>query len=405
MSMFLVGLFGLLLGAGVTFVLLERKRAEAKEARVAATELERHQSSRLETIRAADALRQEREAEFQSRSISYDELVAENGSLKETLGAIAATVRHEHRQSAAQQTASAEIDQRAQDLAVEFMKETERWIGKSLTSKNYTASKARLVKAIEKCRRIGFDVTAEREEELLSQLASDYEIAVRAELEREEQSRIRAQIRDEQRREKEIQRELAALEREREAIKAALEQALATATDEHSAEIERLKERLAESEERNQRAISQAQLTRAGHIYVISNVGSFGENVYKIGMTRRLEPLDRVKELGDASVPFPFDIHMMIASDDAPTLENELHHNFHRHRVNRINLRKEFFKVDLDDIRRFVERRHGEVRFTADAEALEYREGLEMTGEEQDYVSDVFTRAKQATGIGEDDDE
>ena len=80
-------------------------------------------------------------------------------------------------------------------------------------------------------------------------------------------------------------------------------------------------------------------------MYVLSNIGSFGEGVYKIGMTRRLEPQDRVRELGDASVPFPFDVHMMISCDDAPSLENALHRESHKQRVNKVNFRKEFFRT------------------------------------------------------------
>ena len=124
----------------------------------------------------------------------------------------------------------------------------------------------------------------------------------------------------------------------------ALQKALAEAADEHSEEVERLKARLAEAVAKSQRTIAQAQLTKAGYIYVISNIGSFGQDVYKVGMTRRLEPLDRVRELGDASVPFSFDIHMMIACDDAPALENALHHALHKTRLNKLNLRKEFSK-------------------------------------------------------------
>ncbi|MES1524119.1 GIY-YIG nuclease family protein, partial [Vibrio cholerae] len=90
---------------------------------------------------------------------------------------------------------------------------------------------------------------------------------------------------------------------------------------------------------------------KAGHVYVISNIGSFGDNVYKIGMTRRLEPMERVKELGDASVPFSFDVHAMIYSENAPALENELHKKFDFQRLNLINTRKEFFAVTLDEIK------------------------------------------------------
>jgi len=84
-------------------------------------------------------------------------------------------------------------------------------------------------------------------------------------------------------------------------------------------------------------------------------------------------------ELGDASVPFPFDVHMMIWCPDAPALETALHHEFHKHRVNKVNPRKKFFRLELADIKKFVERRQGDVRFTADAEALEYRQSLEMS--------------------------
>ena len=132
----------------------------------------------------------------------------------------------------------------------------------------------------------------------------------------------------------------------------------------HSAEVEALREKLRDAEARGQRTKAQAELTKAGHVYVISNIGSFGERVFKVGLTRRNDPEDRVRELGDASVPFTFDIHMMIGSDDAPKLEYTLHQALHRYRVNRVNFRKEFFRVDLDTIRQLVEDHHGIVEYT-----------------------------------------
>ena len=90
---------------------------------------------------------------------------------------------------------------------------------------------------------------------------------------------------------------------------------------------------------------------RAGHVYVISNVGAFGPNMVKIGMTRRLEPLDRVRELGDASVPFHYDVHAMIFSDDAVSLETSLHHQLADRRVNLVNLGREFFRVTPAEVR------------------------------------------------------
>jgi hypothetical protein len=119
-----------------------------------------------------------------------------------------------------------------------------------------------------------------------------------------------------------------------------------------------------------------AQMTRSGHVYIISNIGSFGEHVYKIGMTRRLDPMDRVRELGDASVPFHFDVHAIIFSEDAPRLENALHRKFHDRRVNRVNQRKEFFNVTIEEIAEVVQQQHGEIAITLAAEAVDYRKTL-----------------------------
>ena len=116
---------------------------------------------------------------------------------------------------------------------------------------------------------------------------------------------------------------------------------------------------------------------RAGYVYIISNIGSFGKDIYKIGMTRRLDPQDRVDELGDASVPFAFDVHAMIFSDDAPTLENNLHKEFDDKKVNMVNGRKEFFHVTLEEIKEAVKKYNEniiEIKDTPDAE--QYRESL-----------------------------
>lgn len=118
---------------------------------------------------------------------------------------------------------------------------------------------------------------------------------------------------------------------------------------------------------------------RAGYVYIISNIGSFGEGIYKIGMTRRLEPMDRVDELGDASVPFKFDVHAMIFSDDAPTLENALHKAFDDRKVNMINGRKEFFRVSLEEIEKVVKENHEKlIEFTEVPDAEQYRETLKI---------------------------
>jgi hypothetical protein len=118
---------------------------------------------------------------------------------------------------------------------------------------------------------------------------------------------------------------------------------------------------------------------RAGYVYVISNIGAFGENIYKIGMTRRLNPQDRVDELGDASVPFNFDVHAMIFSDDAPALENALHKAFENRKVNMVNHRREFFNVTLDEIKDVIRQNYDKtVEFVDIPDAEQYRESLKM---------------------------
>ncbi len=118
---------------------------------------------------------------------------------------------------------------------------------------------------------------------------------------------------------------------------------------------------------------------KAGYVYIISNVGSFGENVYKIGMTRRLDPQDRVGELGDASVPFNFDVHAMIFSDNAPALEAALHRAFEDRKVNMINTRREFFYATLDEIKEVIRQNFDKtVEFIDFPEAQQYRESVAM---------------------------
>jgi len=116
----------------------------------------------------------------------------------------------------------------------------------------------------------------------------------------------------------------------------------------------------------------------------LSNIGSFGENIYKIGMTRRLEPLERVKELGDASVPFFFDVHAMIYSENAPELESKLHKHFANRRVNMVNLRREYFRVTLDEIGKAVTDYFGEITFVTVPKAEQYRETLALLAEKGD---------------------
>jgi hypothetical protein len=212
--------------------------------------------------------------------------------------------------------------------------------------------------------------------------------------EREEQRELQERIREEEKVRREYERALQEAAREEALIREAMERARTEA--EHAsaeeraileAELARLNQQLAEAEAKGQRALSMAQQTRSGNVYIISNVGSFGDGVLKIGMTRRLIPEDRVRELGDASVPFRFDVHAMIKSDDAPSLERMLHKAFEDARINKVNYRKEFFRIPLERIRSFAEENALAVTFTIAAEAREYRETLaleKMTPDERE---------------------
>jgi hypothetical protein len=325
-------------------------------------------------------------ADFASRKIKYDDLVRENSGLKQDCFNLSIQLKKMERDHATIAQRQVEINGKANELAERYMKESVSWIGNKLNSSNFSSCKQRILSVIEACRSIGFDVPNTKEQELVQNLQNEFEQAVRDEFARQEQARIKAQIREEEKLAREIDKQIKDAEREKVAIQAALEKALKETRDEHSAEVELLKARLKEAEEKSQRAVSQAQLTKAGHVYVLSNIGSFGEGMYKIGMTRRLEPQDRVRELGDASVPFPFDIHMMISCDDAPSLENALHRELHKQRVNRVNFRKEFFRVDFDSIRNIVESQHGKVDYHAEPEALQYRESISMPEEDYDFI-------------------
>lgn len=219
-------------------------------------------------------------------------------------------------------------------------------------------------------------------------LAHEYE--EKRQEEKEEQRRIREQMREEEVARREIERARESAEKDAERAAAALAKARQEVADAVGAkqaklqgQIVELERRLAEAQANKERAISRAQQTRSGHVYVISNIGSFGEHVYKIGMTRRLDPMERIWELGDASVPFDFDVHAVIYTDDAPALENALHKTFHAYRINRINERKEFFHVTIDAIAAAVREQKADVRITLAAEAADYWKSQAILAEEQ----------------------
>jgi hypothetical protein len=203
---------------------------------------------------------------------------------------------------------------------------------------------------------------------------------------RQEQEQLReerAAVREEERAQREIEAEIRRTQREEAMRREALVKARAELAAASGAEHDRLGQQVLELEAKlaavqfeKDRAISMAQQTRVGYVYVVSNIGSFGTRVVKVGMTRRVEPLDRVTELGDASVPFPFDVHALVFTHDAPALERRLHQLLEAHRMNRVNLRKEFFAVDIERVAEVLSAELPGATFKLQPEAEQYHRSL-----------------------------
>lgn len=266
---------------------------------------------------------------------------------------------------------------------------------KSLTLSNVDTQRSRIVRAYETINNLfKFSIVSIDKSVLefkLKKLTLMHEYNKRKLIEDEEQKAIKAQMVEEARAERELERAKKEIEKEitqfnKESRK--LLDYLNKANSEierniYADKIKELEERLRQLQEDKNDVENRQLNTRAGFIYIISNIGSFGENIYKIGVTRRLEPMDRVRELGSASVPFEFDVHAMIFSEDAPKLESLLHNHFRDNQVNKVNNRKEFFKVDLKEIEKVVKENHNAtVTFTMKAKAEQYYETLRIEAEQ-----------------------
>ena len=220
----------------------------------------------------------------------------------------------------------------------------------------------------------------------IEELYLKYEYECKKQEEKEEQQAIKERMREEAKVLKEIELAKKKVEKEEAHFKNAindLNSKIESASDNEKSKLlqklAELESKLKEVELSKEDVMNREKNTRAGYVYVISNIGSFGEDVYKIGMTRRLDPNDRIKELGSASVPFNFDIHAMIFAEDAPELENKLHKRFSNNQVNKVNPRKEFFNVSLAEIEDVVRKEFDKpVEFTKLAEAEEYRKSVAL---------------------------
>lgn len=254
---------------------------------------------------------------------------------------------------------------------------------------NVTRMEERIHRAFEAINKLGDTVQIQISEEYknlwLQELQLTYEYQEKLHQEKERERKRREELRDAEK----AQEEFEAAKKEAEndesrygkalaEAKASMEKAKGQEVQELNNKIKLLEEKLVEVHKQKERAISRAQFTKSGYVYIISNIGSFGEKIFKIGMTRRLDPYERIKELGDASVPFDFDVHAMIYSENAPELESSLHFHFEKKKINLANSRSEFFDIVLDEIERFCEQKNIKLELIKLAEAREYRETLAL---------------------------
>lgn len=259
----------------------------------------------------------------------------------------------------------------------------------NVTLKNIDTMRNKILRSYEALNKIyksdGVQITKTFLENKLQQLITAHSYQEKLEDEREQKKLIQEQLKEEEKVRREIEREKAKIEKDETQFKNEISKLMKylQKTDnevEKTLYIDKIKEceeKLSELEIVKSDVLNREKNTRAGFVYIISNIGSFGENIFKIGMTRRLEPMDRIKELSSASVPFEFDVHALIFSDDAPALESILHNTFRDYEVNKVNHRKEFFSIPLEKIEKVVTEYHNAtVQWTYDAAAEEYRESL-----------------------------
>ena len=240
---------------------------------------------------------------------------------------------------------------------------------------------------------------AEIEVLFMDTIKIEYEYYVKREQQREEQRALREQMRQEAEERKALEAERKKIEREESKYLTEIEQLHDKMKDTTDTDmLRKLQARIAELQsqinevQKKKDDIVKLQNGKAGYVYVISNLGSFGEDVFKIGMTRRLEPMERIHELGSASVPFEFDVHSFIFSNDAVTLEATLHRELNQKRVNKVNLRKEFFRVSIDELEQLVLQHDPTAEFNRTMLAEQYHQSLnrdEVVPEFDDSESDT----------------
>lgn len=279
------------------------------------------------------------------------------------------------------------------------------------TARNYEAALGKIHRIADTIERLGASFSIRISPDYIEMRTRELLLAVQhlqaKQTERELERERKAELREQARAERELEAERERLEKEKQHYLNVLKVVQDTGDQEETA---RLKEELVAIEKGINDVEERTANIRAGYVYVISNIGAFGDRMVKIGMTRRLDPMDRVRELGDASVPFGFDVHALFFSDDAVTLEADLHRRFASRRVNRINTRREFFYATPAEVRDALSQIAGNLlEFTDEPEAEQYRLSLQMAAEEAQKATPPQEEAEipavaDRTGQGSDED-
>ncbi len=248
---------------------------------------------------------------------------------------------------------------------------------------NFDASLDRIYKSAEAISKLGsimnISITSRYINAKVKELCLAFEYQQKKQTEKEELKAARAEQREQAKVQKEIEEQRKKMEKEQTHYQTAYENLSAQLSlhpdnTDLLAKKEELESKLSDIDKALTDIDYRQANMKAGYVYIISNIGAFGENIYKIGMTRRLDPQERIDELGDASVPFKFDVHAMIFSDNAPALETALHHAFENRKLNMVNQRREFFNVTLDEIKEVVRKNFDKtVEFIDTPDAEQYR--------------------------------
>lgn len=274
-----------------------------------------------------------------------------------------------------------------------FNSECDEIIGK-VKYNNYDASVKKMERSFNAIAKLGVtmsvSIISNYYDLKIQELRLALEYQIQKQREKEEKAELRAQQREEARLQKELKEQRKNIDKERKHYEQALSninKQISSSSDENIEDLNKKKEEIMQSLSDIDTKIKDIDYReanqKAGYVYIISNIGSFGEGIYKIGMTRRLNPQERVDELGDASVPFKFDVHAMIFSEDAPALEAKLHRSFEDRKLNLVNQRREFFKVSLDEIKEVIKNNFDKtVEFVEVPDADQYRISLKLREEQ-----------------------